>query len=101
MAIVIMAPEIELHADWMEWGLREAGFEVIRWAGLGWRPEHSATIYSGSLSHGQSHATAFAMLVTEQTGIPMEKIDLVQGDTDLIPKGGGTNASTAWDRVAA
>jgi carbon-monoxide dehydrogenase large subunit len=53
----------------------------------------SATIYSGSLSHGQSHATAFAMLVTEQTGIPMEKIDLVQGDTAFVPQGGGTNAS--------
>jgi carbon-monoxide dehydrogenase large subunit len=53
----------------------------------------SATMYSGSLSHGQSHATAFAMLVTEQTGIPMDKIDLVQGDTDRVPKGGGTNAS--------
>ena len=53
----------------------------------------TATIYSGSMSHGQSHATAFAMLVTEQTGIPMDKIDLVQGDTDRIPKGGGTNAS--------
>ena len=52
-----------------------------------------ATIYSGSLSHGQSHATAFAMLVSEQTGIPMEKIDLVQGDTAFVPQGGGTNAS--------
>lgn len=53
----------------------------------------SATIYSGSLSHGQSHDTAFAMLVSEQTGIPMERISLVQGDTAVVPKGGGTNAS--------
>ena len=53
----------------------------------------SATIYSGSMPHGQGHATALAMLVTEQTGIPMDKIDLVQGDTDEVPKGGGTNAS--------
>jgi carbon-monoxide dehydrogenase large subunit len=52
-----------------------------------------ATIYSGSLSHGQSHATAFAMLVSEQTGIDMADISLVQGDTKFVPKGGGTNAS--------
>jgi carbon-monoxide dehydrogenase large subunit len=52
-----------------------------------------ATIYSGSLSHGQSHATAFAMLVSDQTGIPLEDIELVQGDTAVVPKGGGTNAS--------
>jgi carbon-monoxide dehydrogenase large subunit len=53
----------------------------------------SATIYSGSFSHGQSHATAFAMLVSEQTGIPMDDITLVQGDTAVVPKGSGTNAS--------
>jgi hypothetical protein len=47
MAIIIVAPEIEVHADWIEWGLKEAGFEVIRWAGLNWRPEHSATIHLG------------------------------------------------------
>ncbi|HEY3940581.1 MAG TPA: hypothetical protein VGL97_24340 [Bryobacteraceae bacterium] len=47
MAIIIVAPEVELHADWIEWGLKEAGFAVIRWAGLGWRPEDSATIYLG------------------------------------------------------
>ncbi len=47
MAIIFVTPEIELHADWMEWGLKEAGFEVIRWAGLGWRPEDAATIRCG------------------------------------------------------
>jgi carbon-monoxide dehydrogenase large subunit len=52
-----------------------------------------ATIYSGSMSHGQSHATAFAMLVSDQTGIPLDDIELVQGDTAQVPKGAGTNAS--------
>jgi carbon-monoxide dehydrogenase large subunit len=33
------------------------------------------------------------MLVSDQTGIALEDIDLVQGDTDLVPKGTGTNAS--------
>jgi carbon-monoxide dehydrogenase large subunit len=33
------------------------------------------------------------MLVSDQTGIPMEDIELVQGDTSVIPKGAGTNAS--------
>ena len=52
-----------------------------------------ATIYSGSFSHGQGHATAFAMLVSDQTGIAMDDITLVQGDTEVVPKGAGTNAS--------
>jgi carbon-monoxide dehydrogenase large subunit len=56
-------------------------------------PEGKAIIFSGSMSHGQSHATAFAMLVSEQTGIDMDDISLVQGDTNQVPTGQGTNAS--------
>lgn len=47
MAIIIVAPDVEVHADWIEWGLKEAGFKVIRWAGLGWRPQDTATIHLG------------------------------------------------------
>ncbi|MBO0837104.1 MAG: xanthine dehydrogenase family protein molybdopterin-binding subunit, partial [Actinobacteria bacterium] len=43
--------------------------------------------------HGQGHATAWAMLASEELGIPVEKITLKWGDTDLIPKGGGTGGS--------
>ncbi|MET0458687.1 MAG: xanthine dehydrogenase family protein molybdopterin-binding subunit [Ilumatobacteraceae bacterium] len=53
----------------------------------------SATVRAGTFSHGQGHQTAFAMLVNDQTGIPMEQIRLVDGDTDRVPKGGGTGGS--------
>jgi carbon-monoxide dehydrogenase large subunit len=33
------------------------------------------------------------MIASDQTGIPMDKIDVVWGDTDLVPKGGGTMGS--------
>jgi carbon-monoxide dehydrogenase large subunit len=33
------------------------------------------------------------MLASEQTGIPMDQIDVVWGDTDLVPEGGGTMGS--------
>ncbi|MFZ8996991.1 MAG: xanthine dehydrogenase family protein molybdopterin-binding subunit [Ilumatobacteraceae bacterium] len=52
-----------------------------------------ATMYCGTLSHGQGHQTTYAMLVSEQTGIPIERIRLVDGDTDLVPRGGGTGGS--------
>ena len=35
----------------------------------------------------------FAMLVSDQTGIPIDRITLVDGDTDLVPQGGGTGGS--------
>lgn len=53
----------------------------------------SATMYAGTLSHGQGHQTAYAMLVSEQTGIPIDKIELVDGDTDRVRTGGGTGGS--------
>jgi carbon-monoxide dehydrogenase large subunit len=53
----------------------------------------TATVYTGSSSHGQGHHTAFAMLVQEELGIPMDKVEVIHGDTDLIPEGIGTYAS--------
>jgi carbon-monoxide dehydrogenase large subunit len=53
----------------------------------------TATVYTGSSAHGQGHHTAFAMLVTDELGIGMDKIEVIHGDTDLIPDGVGTYAS--------
>jgi len=53
----------------------------------------TATVYTGSSAHGQGHHTAFAMLVTDELGIPMDKVEVVHGDTDLIPDGVGTYGS--------
>jgi carbon-monoxide dehydrogenase large subunit len=53
----------------------------------------TATVYTGSSAHGQGHHTAYAMLVTEELGIPMDKVEVIHGDTDLIPDGVGTYAS--------
>ncbi len=56
-------------------------------------PDGSATVFAGTSAHGQGHQTAFAMLVSDQTGIPMDQIRLVDGDTDRVPQGGGTGGS--------
>ena len=53
----------------------------------------SATVFAGTLSHGQGHQTAYAMLVSDQTGIPVDRITLVDGDTDRVRTGGGTGGS--------
>jgi aerobic carbon-monoxide dehydrogenase large subunit len=56
-------------------------------------PDGTATILTGTSPHGQGHATAWAMLASEELGIPVGKITLKWGDTDLIPEGGGTGGS--------
>jgi carbon-monoxide dehydrogenase large subunit len=53
----------------------------------------TATVYAGTASHGQGHQTAYAMLVSDRTGIPIEAITLVDGDTDVVRSGGGTGGS--------
>jgi aerobic carbon-monoxide dehydrogenase large subunit len=53
----------------------------------------SATVRTGSSPHGQGHATAWAMIAQDLTGIPMAQIRLVYGDTDIIPRGNGTGGS--------
>ena len=50
-------------------------------------------ILVGTQSNGQGHETVFAQFLSDQTGIPTEKINVIQGDSDLIPNGGGTGGS--------
>ena len=56
-------------------------------------PDGSATMKAGTSAHGQGHHTTYAMLVSEQTGIPIADISLVTSDTDLVRSGGGTGGS--------
>jgi carbon-monoxide dehydrogenase large subunit len=56
-------------------------------------PDGSATILTGTSPHGQGHPTVWAMLASEELGIPLERITVRWGDTDLVPKGGGTGGS--------
>jgi carbon-monoxide dehydrogenase large subunit len=50
-------------------------------------------VFAGTSAHGQGHHTAFAMLASEVLGIPMDKITLVNSDTDRVPRGVGTMGS--------
>ena len=64
-------------------------------------PTASATILTGTSPHGQGHATAWAMLASEELGIPIDKITVLHGDTDLVPRGGGTGGSRSLQQGGA
>ena len=51
------------------------------------------TILIGTQSNGQGHATAYAQLAAQHLDLPVERINVIQGDTDLIRSGGGTGGS--------
>src|SRR3979409_631000 len=53
-------------------------------------PGGGLTIFAGTHSHGQGHATVFAQLVHEIVGVPFDSIRYVQGDTAQVAIGRGT-----------
>jgi aerobic carbon-monoxide dehydrogenase large subunit len=65
----------------------------------------SVSVAVGTSSHGQGHHTAFAMVASDVLGIPMDKIQLIESDTSVVPRGSGTLGSrslqTAGNAVLA
>ncbi len=53
-------------------------------------PDGHVTVFSGSHSHGQGHATTWTQIAADRLGCDIETIDLVEGDTDRVPMGIGT-----------
>lgn len=56
-------------------------------------PEGRVKLYVGTQSNGQGHETVYARYLAGLTGLDEALIDIVQGDSDLIAKGGGTGGS--------
>lgn len=53
----------------------------------------SVTLLIGTQTNGQGHATAYSQVIAEQLGLELEQIEVIQGDTDRVRKGGGTGGS--------
>jgi carbon-monoxide dehydrogenase large subunit len=56
-------------------------------------PTGSIRVLSGSTAHGQGHETTFAQIVADRLGVPMEQIEIIQGDTERVQFGWGTYGS--------
>jgi carbon-monoxide dehydrogenase large subunit len=69
------------------------GGDESEFARINVKPDGSVVVYTGTSPHGQGHATSFAMVAAEELGIPVERITVVHGDTDLVARGGGTGGS--------
>ena len=71
------------------------GGRVGQWESASVRvnPTGTISVFTGSHSHGQGHATTFAQIVADKLGIPMENVEVVHGDTDKTPFGMGSYGS--------
>src|SRR5712671_2456388 len=62
------------------------------WSQVKVSPSGEVEVAVGTLSSGQGHETSFAQCVSEWLGVPFESVRLVQGDTDIVPVGGGSHS---------
>ena len=62
------------------------------WTKITVLPEGRVDVAIGTLSSGQGHRTSFAQLITDWLGVPFDCVNLIQGDTDIIPVGGGSHS---------
>jgi carbon-monoxide dehydrogenase large subunit len=77
------------HAVYIE----QSGFPPDEFAELRFDPSGTLTILMGTQSSGQGHQTAYAQLAAERLGLDLDKIRVLQGDTDAIGFGRGTGGS--------
>jgi aerobic carbon-monoxide dehydrogenase large subunit len=73
--------------------IEQSGFPPDEFAELRFDPSGTLTVLMGSQSSGQGHQTAYSQLAAERLGLPLDKIRVLQGDTDAIGFGRGTGGS--------
>ena len=58
-------------------------------------PDGRVGCFVGKIEMGQGSMTALAMLAAEELDVPLERVDMLMGDTDLCPWDQGTWGSRA------
>ncbi|MCP1198107.1 xanthine dehydrogenase family protein molybdopterin-binding subunit [Notoacmeibacter sp. MSK16QG-6] len=62
-------------------------------ADLRLKPNGRLLLKIGTQSNGQGHKTAYAQFIADLFSLPVDRIDVEQGDSDALPSGGGTGGS--------
>ncbi|HEY8092692.1 MAG TPA: xanthine dehydrogenase family protein molybdopterin-binding subunit [Acidimicrobiales bacterium] len=64
-------------------------------------PDGRIKVTSGATPFGQGHDTVWAMIVADRTGVAMDRVEVIHGDTDLVPAGGLTVGSRSVQLAGA
>jgi carbon-monoxide dehydrogenase large subunit len=72
------------------------------------RPEGRVDVVIGTQPSGQGHETSFAQVISDLLKVPVEKVKIILGDTDVVKVGGGSHsgrsmrhAATVFSKAAA
>lgn len=72
-------------------GLKAPEDQVAAWIHVG--ANGKVTLYTGKAEVGQNIRTSLAQIVAEELQVPMSRIEMIMGDTDLTPYDRGTFGS--------
>jgi aerobic carbon-monoxide dehydrogenase large subunit len=56
------------------------------------KPEGRVGVVIGTQPSGQGHETSFAQVVADMLHLPLETVDIILGDTDIVSVGGGSHS---------
>ena len=79
------------------YGNTEPASERARWLQLA--ADGRATLYAGKVEYGQNIRTGLAVEVADELRLPLERVDVVLGDTAHVPWDMGTFGSQSTARV--
>lgn len=80
---------------------RTAGIPGSEYGSVELRGDGSVLGRTGSTPYGQGHVTTWTQLIAERTGLPAERIEIVYGDTDAVPRGGVTGGSRSVQKAGS
>jgi carbon-monoxide dehydrogenase large subunit len=64
------------------------------------RPEEQVDIVIGTQPSGQGHETSFAQVVSDLLHVPIESVNVILGDTDVVKAGGGSHSGRSMRHAA-
>ena len=64
------------------------------------RPEGRVDVVIGTQPSGQGHETSFAQVVSDLIHVPVEKVKIILGDTDVVKVGGGSHSGRSMRHAA-
>jgi carbon-monoxide dehydrogenase large subunit len=64
------------------------------------RPDRRVEVVIGTQPAGQGHETSFAQVIADLIAVPIESVQIILGDTDIVKAGGGTHSGRSMRHAA-
>ena len=80
---------------------RTAGIPGTQFGAVQLKDDGTARVLAGLPTNGQGYRTMWAQIVSERTGIAPGDIEVVFGDTDLVPRGSGVGGSKSIQKLGS